>query len=245
MRNCMVCPENPIRYDGDGIHSFSHKPDDKVTTQIWELNVPPQPYFVAGYTGWTPGSGPTRHFMIGNSYGCYTRELLHGHRVAGSRMNPLKTDLEFVNLFVSPPRQKPKMRMENPHKSLDPYFVPGYTGFTPGTCIRRSDGVGENYGTMTHIRLAKHAVGGNRLRPIYNEPPEYVTDREEVKFYCNKHELTAKDLRRKHKHVLGYTGYIPRELFHYGKNRSEIGCIATAEFEKILEDNESRRSRNW
>ncbi|GFT86837.1 uncharacterized protein NPIL_101531 [Nephila pilipes] len=240
MRNCIVCPDNPIGYQEDRIPKYSYENDGKVIDyQIRERVALPQPYFVAGYTGWTPGSGPQRQFIIGDSSGRYTHELLHDHRVAGSRMNPLQSDLKFVNLFVSPPRQKPKLRLDNPHKALEPYFIPGYTGFTPGSGIRRSDGVGENYGTMTHIRLAKHAVGGNRLSSIYNEPPDDIADREEVKFYCNKHELTWKDIRRWHKKVPGYAGHIPRELFHFGKSGSEIGCIATAEFEKIRETNES------
>ncbi|GBM09250.1 hypothetical protein AVEN_59230-1 [Araneus ventricosus] len=236
MNNSIVCPENPIKQHGDGNHvrkhGRDHRPEDH---QVRQLIVPPQPYFVPGYTGCTPGAGPQRLFVIGDSYGQYTHELLHGHRVAGSRLNPLNSDLRFVDLFVSPPRQNPKQQLDNPHKSLDPYFIPGYTGFTPGSGVRRTDGVGEKYGMMTHVRLAKHPMAGRRLRPIYKEPPEYVADREEVKFYCNHHEITARDLLRRHGQVPGYTGHMPRARFHHGKTGAEIGDIAIAEFEKIME----------
>ncbi|GIY06960.1 uncharacterized protein CEXT_121051 [Caerostris extrusa] len=234
MESCIACPENPVQDQGDGIHQpKSLRRNQPMETQERQLLIPPQPYFISGYTGYLPGSGPQRRFTVGETLGHYSHKLLHGHRVAGARMNPLNADLRFVNMYVSPPRQDPKLLMDNPHKAVDPYFIPGYTGFTPNSGIRRADGVGENYALMTHLRLTKHQMGGRRLMPIYEEPPEYIADKEEVKFYVNKHELTASDLLRRHVMVPGYAGYIPRALFHHGETYAKISDTATAEFEKI------------
>lgn len=196
--------------------------------------VPPQPHFVPGYTGWTPGCGPRRNFVLGQTSGHYTHELLHKHPVAGGRLNPLIEDLRFVNSFKAPAIQRPS---ENPHKPLDPFFVPGYTGTIPGSGNKRFESVGETYGRMSHVRLAKHRVAGNRLRPVNKETSDYVAKREEAKFYCDKHEITANDPKRRFGMVPGYTGHVPRALFRYGKTMAKISNDCIAEFEQMMDRN--------
>ncbi|XP_015921744.1 ciliary microtubule inner protein 2B-like [Parasteatoda tepidariorum] len=199
------------------------------------MTAPSQPYFLPGYTGWTPLTGPKRHFVIGETYGHYTHDLLHGHRVGGGRLNPVTEDIRFINTFPYPPHQDPRFFLDNPHKPLDPYFMPGYTGWTPGSAIKRTNAIGDTYGRMTHTLLAKHRVGGDRLRPVNEQPREYVLEEEEVKFYCNKHEVTGNEVRRRFNMVPGYTGHVPRAQFRYGKTRNKTGREGTADFERIME----------
>lgn len=187
-----------------------------------------QPHFKPGYTGYTPGA---LYNMLGQTYGHYTHKLLNDHRVCGNRLCRIPGDFCFPSQFSTPADKN------NPHETLEPHFIPGYTGFTPGSGIRRAESIGETYGKMTHIKLAKHFLKGSRLRPIHEYPDEYIAREEDVKFYNYEHELTRDDIKRKSRVLPGYTGHIPRARFRYGKNGSHTAEECIAEFQQILNKN--------
>lgn len=186
----------------------------------------PQPHFKPGYTGYTPGR--VEH-MLGKTYGQYINELLNSHPVAGSRLSRIPGDYVIPGSQDQPPDTR-----DNPHSTLEPHFVPGYTGFTPGSGIRRSEGFGQTYGRMTHIKLAKHFLRGSRLRPIFDYPAEYVAKEEDDKFYSYEHELTRDNIKRRVGLMPGYAGHVPRAVFRHGKNGTKIAEEAIAEFQKII-----------
>ncbi|XP_035205248.1 protein FAM166B-like [Stegodyphus dumicola] len=198
----------------------------------------PQPHFIPGYTGCTPGAGPQRHFTFGGTYGHYTHDLLIDHPVGGGRLSVLAGDNRIIKQCVDRHHVDPKKLQDNPHYTLEPHVMPGYTGWIPGSGVKRSDVIGETYGRMSHIRFAKHPIAGDRLRPIHHRKPETVASEEEVKFFCYLHEITANDLKRRAGTVPGYTGHIPRATFRFGKCMTKITHEATAEFEKIQERKE-------
>lgn len=188
----------------------------------------PQPHFKPGYTGYTPGA---LYNMLGQTYGQYTHKLLNDHRVGGNRLCQIPGDF-FISSYCSPVAD-----LNNPHQTLDPHFIPGYTGFTPGSGIRRSESFGETYGRMTHVKLAKHFLKGSRLRPIHEYPDEYIAKEEDTKFYNYEHELTRDDIKRRTRMLPGYAGHVPRARFKYGKTGSQIAEESISEFQQIMNEN--------
>lgn len=229
----MKCPINPLKACcGDNKADYQHAPTRELETYVDTRerdrlrHTTPQPHFNPGYTGYTHGSVDN---MTGITYGYFTKAALTKHPVAGNRLSHIPGD--FIIPIVKNPERRPE---DNPHTTLEPRFVPGYTGFTPGSGIRRSEGFGETYGRMTHIDLAKHFLRGSRLRPIHDYPREYALNEEDVKFYCYQHELTRDDIRRRAGLVPGYAGHVPRARFRHGKNGTTIATESIAEFQKIL-----------
>ncbi|XP_054717348.1 protein FAM166B-like [Uloborus diversus] len=213
---------------------------------------PSDPYFLPGYTGCTPKTGPQRLFEYGKTYGHYTHRQLSDHPIGGSRLcqlpqdqyikpvetelNPLHndccTDPVVETVEVLP--EVPEGTFCNPHRSIEPHFIPGYTGFVPGSGIKRSNGIGETYGRMSHILLCKNDIAGNRLRPIYEPLPNEILREEDMKFFCNRHELNRIDIRRRVGSLPGYAEHIPRAWLRHGKNSTTIANNCIAEFEKML-----------
>ena len=187
-----------------------------------------QPHFIPGYTGYTPGA---LYNSLGQTYGHYTHKLLNDHRVGGNRLCRIPGDFCFPSQFSQ------AADVNNPHQTLEPHFIPGYTGFTAGSGVMRAESFGETYGKTTHVNLAKHFLKGSRLRPIHEYPEDYTAREEDVKFYNYEHELTRDDIKRRTRVLPGYTGHIPRARFRNGKSGSQVAEECIAEFQQILNKN--------
>ncbi|GFT71569.1 uncharacterized protein NPIL_492531 [Nephila pilipes] len=117
-------------------------------------------------------------------------------------------------------------------QTREPCCRPGYTGYFPEYGPRRLYQFGETFGVMTHNIMRSHPVAGLRMGKVLDFSNELQEQLEEDALTW-KHEITSENNRLREKMVSGYTGYVPRKRFLYGKVYDEECKQAVALIEKL------------
>ncbi|GBM39341.1 hypothetical protein AVEN_257451-1 [Araneus ventricosus] len=136
-----------------------------------------------------------------------------------------------------PENYQPKHWFQTP----EPCCRPGYTGYLPEYGPKRLYQFGETYGHMTHNLMKSHPVAGLRMGNIVDFNKELQEKLEEEAIVW-KHEVTSENNRFRAKMVPGYTGFVPRRGFLFGKVYDEEckQAVALIEKQKLIKENASQ-----
>ncbi|GFR18248.1 uncharacterized protein TNCT_578571 [Trichonephila clavata] len=123
-------------------------------------------------------------------------------------------------------------------QTREPFCRQGYTGYLPECGPKRLYQFGETYGILTHNIMKSHPVAGLRMGNILDYSKELQEQLEEDALVW-KHEIHSENNRLRAKMVSGYTGYVPRKRFLYGKVYDEEckEAVALMEKQKIMKEN--------